>query len=170
MFMPITGRFLRRLTRATRAATVAAPWLLNPIRLITARSGMRRNSLGLSFPGWAIAVTVPISTCEKPKAPRPRMPRPSLSNPAATPNGPVNSNPSALVRNRPAGRANAVAACRNSGSPSILMTTKARPCARSGSRCLRTRRKSARYIPGSGYRLASLVNPRKRCRARRAGA
>src|SRR4051812_24555019 len=80
---------------ASRRAAAAAPALLKPIRLISARSRGSRNSRGRGLPGWASAVTVPTSTNPKPSASSASMPAASLSNPAASPSGPGSSRPSA---------------------------------------------------------------------------
>ena len=95
MFTPTTGP---PRARPSRAAAAAAPALLKPILLTSARSAVSRNIRGLGFPGCARAVTVPTSTNPNPSAASPRVPRASLSNPAARPSGPGNSSPSARTR------------------------------------------------------------------------
>src|SRR5437762_3470607 len=48
---------------------------------------------GLGFPGWAFAVTVPISTKPKPSAAQAGIATPFLSKPAARPTGLGNARP-----------------------------------------------------------------------------
>ena len=87
MFTPMTGPPRCR-DRPSRAAAAAAPALLNPIRLTSARSAVSRNIRGGGFPGWARAVTVPTSTNPNPNAASPRVPRASLSKPGRQPERP----------------------------------------------------------------------------------
>ena len=99
MFTPTTTGADRRRRRrlASRAATAAAPSLLNPMRLTIARSSTSRNSRGRGFPGCRRAVTVPTSTNENPSAANASMPTAFLSNPAASPTGPGNVSPNASI-------------------------------------------------------------------------
>src|SRR5262249_3458801 len=83
----------RSRTATSRAARAAAPALLNPIRLITARLAGSRNSRGRGLPGWACQVTVPTSTKPKPSAGQAGNASPSLSIPAASPTGLGNPTP-----------------------------------------------------------------------------
>src|SRR5215217_3431831 len=69
------------------AAATVAPWLLKPMRLMTAWCSGRRNRRGVGLPGWGRGVTVPISTAEKPQANRPSTASASLSRPAARATG-----------------------------------------------------------------------------------
>ena len=78
-------------------ASSPAPWLLNPIRLSSARSSGSRNIRGCGLPGCACAVTVPTSAYPKPSAPHVRSPRPSLSKPAARPSGPAKRTPKTVL-------------------------------------------------------------------------
>ena len=56
MLTPTTGRARSpRGRRRSRAAAAAAPSLLNPIRLTSARSAGSRNNRGRGLPGWARA-------------------------------------------------------------------------------------------------------------------
>src|SRR5256885_16156175 len=52
---------------------------------------------GLGFPGWAFAVTVPISTKPKPSAAQAGIATPFLSNPAASPIGLGNVRPKTVL-------------------------------------------------------------------------
>jgi hypothetical protein len=72
------------LNRSTAAST---PSLLNPMRLIKPLSSGKRNKRGLSFPGWALGVSVPISIKPKPNAESSSNIFASLSKPAASPTG-----------------------------------------------------------------------------------
>ena len=83
---------------ASRAATRREPSLLKPMRLISARSGTRRNSRFLGLPGCASPVTVPISTWSKPSIAIPSIATAFLSKPAASPKGPCIRSPNASVR------------------------------------------------------------------------
>ena len=123
MFTPITARAERRRSCASRRAAASAPWLLKPIRLITARSGTSRNSRGRGFPSCAIAVIVPTSMCPNPSAYSPLAARTSLSKPAATPNGDSKLRPSASVFSGAGARVSARAAHENGGMPSSRITT-----------------------------------------------
>ena len=96
MFAPTIRLRVRR--ERSRAAAAAAPWLLKPIRLISARSRGRRNIRGFGLPGCGCAVTVPTSTNANPSMPSASGPRASLSNPAARPSGPGRSRPNAWTR------------------------------------------------------------------------
>ena len=82
----------------SRAEAAAAPWLLKPIRLTSARSTGSRISRGFGLPGCGSAVNVPTSTNANPRAPRARTPTASLSKPAAKPSGPDSSRPNAWTR------------------------------------------------------------------------
>ena len=73
---PATGRCSRRAgpgaaaptPAASVAAVASAPSLLNPSRLMRARSAGRRWTRGRGLPGWPRAATVPISAKPKPRA------------------------------------------------------------------------------------------------------
>ncbi|PAV93508.1 hypothetical protein WR25_07179 [Diploscapter pachys] len=80
----------RRFAARALARPASRPPLLNPIRLMTARSATSRNSRGLGLPVWGRGVSVPISTAPKPIANSPSTATPSLSRPAATPSGLAN--------------------------------------------------------------------------------
>src|SRR5579872_1691328 len=172
MLTPTTGRAPGpRGQRRSRAAAAAAPSLLNPIRLISARSAGNRNIRGRGFPGWARAVTVPTSTNPKPRAPSPDVARASLSNPAASPSGPGNSSPSACTRSTgsrgPSHRRSSPPA---PAAPATRISAKPTRCAVSaGSRRSTTRNRSwysvfpsrlrrllARLLPSSLLRRSSV--------------
>ena len=72
LLLVVVGIVIASLLRRRRRllAALPAPWLLKPIRLMSARSGMRRNSRGRGLPSCARAVTVPTSTCPNPRAVR----------------------------------------------------------------------------------------------------
>ncbi|CAM4523932.1 hypothetical protein COEX109129_40390 [Corallococcus exiguus] len=91
MFTPSGPGFHERALR--RSAAVAVPWLLKPMRLMTARCSGRRNKRGFGLPGWGFGVTVPISTAEKPQANSPSTASASLSSPAASATGWANFSP-----------------------------------------------------------------------------
>ena len=72
---------------ASRRANISSPPLLNPSRLISARSASSRNRLGRGLPGCGLRVTVPASTNPKPSASSASTASAFLSNPAANPIG-----------------------------------------------------------------------------------
>src|SRR5690606_9118231 len=115
----------RQLSR--RAAAASKPWLLKPMRLITARSPVRRKRRGFGLPGCGRGVTLPTST--RPKPSRSSGPTASafLSKPAARPIG--------LAKRRPHSRTarlgSSIAAAR--GTRPALSRRSTRPWARSGS-------------------------------------
>ena len=57
--------------RAGARPSRAAPWLLKPMRLMSAWCSGRRNRRGGGLPGWARGVTVPTSTQPKPRREQP---------------------------------------------------------------------------------------------------
>src|SRR6478736_4989118 len=79
MLTPIGTSGVRR---DKRSANSPAPWLLNPIRLSSARSSGSRNIRGGALPGCACAVTVPTSAYPKPSAPHVLSPLPSRKHTA----------------------------------------------------------------------------------------
>src|SRR6266568_185629 len=79
-----------------RSASACAPWLLNPIRLISAPLAGSRYRRGRGFPACGCQVTVPTSTCPKPNAAQPASAIPSLSIPAASPTGLGNRTPNTV--------------------------------------------------------------------------
>ena len=68
-------------------ASSAAPQLLNPARLISARSRGKRKSRGRGLPGCGSLVTEPTSIKPKPSADSACAAVPFLSKPAASPTG-----------------------------------------------------------------------------------
>src|SRR3569833_1435423 len=133
---------------ASRSAAARAPWLMNPIRMLSARSLGRRNSRGRGLPGCARAVTVPISTKPKPNAPSASYASASLSNPAARPSGLGRSSPSARTR-RAGSRGPSTRRIRNSAPGTAFRRRrprKLRRCTVSAGRRRRMRAKISRYI------------------------
>ena len=80
-------------TRSSRPAIASTPWLLKPIRLISALCSFSLNSLGFGLPGCGFGVTVPTSTKPKPTLASPSTAWASLSKPAARPMGLASSRP-----------------------------------------------------------------------------
>ena len=120
------GRF------CSRSAICAMPSLLNPKRLITARSLGRRNNRGLGLPGCATGVAAPSSRNPKPQAAKPFSACAFLSNPAAKPIGFGNASPASCAFRRGKLRE------RGFGTSPICRALIARLCARSGSRLCKT--------------------------------
>ena len=148
MFTPMTGRLRLRRRATRRVRATSAPALLNPMRLMTARSGMSRNRRGVSLPGCACAVMVPTSMWPKPRRPRPITACAFLSKPAATPNGVGNVRPSARTGCGFGERVKRATRGPMTGQPSMRMTTKPRWWARSGSMRAKKVRKMKSYTSG----------------------
>ena len=89
MLIPTGTAGHRPLARSlcSRSATTSAPSLLKPRRLINASCSGKRKMRGLVFPGWGLAVTVPISMKPNPSAAQADRATPFLSRPAASPIG-----------------------------------------------------------------------------------
>ena len=100
MFTPTMPGFPRR--AASRAAAVAAPPLLNPMRLITARSSANRNSRGFGLPACGCGVMEPTSAKPKPRPSTPSGTSASLSKPAASPSGLGKRSPATSTARGPA--------------------------------------------------------------------
>ena len=83
----IPGHAPACLRECSRLATISAPSLLKPSRLMTASSSGSRKRRGLGLPGCARAVTVPISAKPKPSASHAGRATAFLSKPAASPSG-----------------------------------------------------------------------------------
>ena len=84
MLMPTTPCPLRPFSLS---ATATAPSLLNPSRLMTARSSFSLNTRGRGFPGCGLGVTPPISMNPNPAPSSGPIASPFLSKPAASPSG-----------------------------------------------------------------------------------
>ncbi len=141
MLTPTIGRYPGRARSArSRKASAAAPWLLNPIRLTSARSSGNRNIRGFGLPGCGRAVTVPTSTKPNPSAASPMTPAPSLSNPAASPSGPGKSSPNARTRSE------------GSRGPRTRRSAQARP---GTSAAARISQNAARWAASAGNRRSS---------------
>ena len=78
----------------------AAPSLLKPKRLMTARSRDRRNRRGRGLPGCGRGVAAPTSTKPKPARPSAATAWAFLSRPAARPSGFGRSRPARRVASR----------------------------------------------------------------------
>ena len=94
---PITASFGRA---ANRAAAASIPALLNPKRLITARSSLSRNRRGRGLPGCGRGVTAPTSMNPNPARASGASASAFLSNPAANPTGLGRRSPARLVLSR----------------------------------------------------------------------
>src|SRR3569623_2374432 len=104
LFAPRLIPTIPRLGRAaSRRAAASPPPLLNPMRLITARSRVRRNSRGLGLPGCGNGVTEPTSAKPKPSPSNASGTSPSLSKPTAMPSGFGKSIPATVVASGPPG-------------------------------------------------------------------
>ena len=75
------------------ASAASWPWLLNPMRLMTASSSTSRNSRGRGLPCCGRGVSVPTSTKPNPSPSIASGTSPSLSNPAASPTGEGKASP-----------------------------------------------------------------------------
>ena len=121
---------------ANRAQITSAPSLLNPKRLIAARSSLRRKSLGLALPGCGRGVAAPTSRNPKPAFDKGAIAVAFLSKPAASPTGLGNKMPANVVRNR------FETTGPGSGKRRDCNARMARPCAASGSSRCRAARPS----------------------------